>query len=68
MEKSSECRAYTCLRARTFEQDAIEDFNLVEMVTFGFEELPALVNGCVYDRSSYLAKGMSGRFDLNKYW
>jgi hypothetical protein len=60
MEESSECRAYTCLRPRSLEQDSLEDFNLVELVTFGFEELPALVNGRFYDRIVVFGEGYVG--------
>ena len=57
MEESSERRTYSCLRTRTFEQHAIEDFNLIEVVTFGFKELPALIDRCVYDRIVVFGEG-----------
>src|SRR5579871_1381443 len=46
--------------ARTFEQDAIEDFDLIKVVTFGFEELPALIDRCVYDRIVVFGEGYVG--------
>jgi type IV secretory pathway VirB3-like protein len=46
----------------------IEDFDLIEMVALRLKELPPLVDGGFYDGSSYLANGISGRFDLKRYW
>src|SRR3984885_3324246 len=43
-EQASEGRAYTGFRPGAFEQDAVEDFNLIEMVPLRFKELPSLVN------------------------
>jgi hypothetical protein len=44
-EKAGECHAYARLRSRPFENDAVEDFDLVEMVALRFKELPPLLNG-----------------------
>ena len=43
-EQASERRAYAGLRPGAFEQDAVEDFNLIQMVPLRFKELPSLVN------------------------
>jgi hypothetical protein len=57
-QEASERRAHACLRPGPFEQDAVEDFNLIKMVALCFKELSPL----------YFANGMSGRFDLKRYW
>src|SRR5579863_6067061 len=44
--EASERRTHAGLRPGAFEQDAVEDFNLIEMVPLRFKELPTLVNSC----------------------
>ena len=44
-EEAGECRADAGLRPRAFEHDAVEDFDLIEMVALRFKELPPLVDG-----------------------
>jgi hypothetical protein len=43
-------RADAGLRPGAFEQDAVEDFNLIEMVALRFKELPPLVDGRFHNR------------------
>ena len=45
LKETGECHAYARLRPRSFEHDAVEDFDLVEMVALGFKELPPLLDG-----------------------
>ena len=49
-QEPSKRRPHAGLRAGSFEQDAVEDFNLIEMVTLGFKELPALIYGGFHNR------------------
>ena len=48
-EEAGECRADARLRPRPFENDAVEDFDLVEMVALRFKELPPLLDGGFYN-------------------
>ena len=57
MQDSSDCRAHAGLRPGAFEQDAVEDFNLIKMVTLRFKELPPLVNRCVHNRIVIFCEG-----------
>ncbi len=59
-EESGEGRADAALRARAFQNDGIEDFNLIEMVAFRLKELSSLVDGGVYNRIAILGKGDVG--------
>src|SRR5215469_6280421 len=47
MKHASERRADTGFGTGPFEQDAIEDFDLIEAVALRFEKLSALVDGCL---------------------
>src|ERR1039458_197488 len=38
-QEAGECRAYTGLRSGAFEQDAVENFDLIKMVTIGVNTL-----------------------------
>src|ERR1700686_3727186 len=49
-EEASERRAHARLRLGAFEQDAVEDFDLIEMATLRFNELPPLVDRCFHNR------------------
>jgi hypothetical protein len=44
-EEAGERRAYAGLRPRSFKDDAVEDFYLIEMVALGFKEPAPLVDG-----------------------
>ncbi len=44
-EARDRCR-HAALRSAAFDEDAVEDFDLIEMLTLGFKELPPLVNSC----------------------
>ena len=55
-EELGEGRADAALRARAFEDDGVEDFDLIEMVALGLEELPPLVDGGLYNRVVILRK------------
>jgi chemotaxis response regulator CheB len=48
-EEARECGHQAGLRARAFEQDAIEDFDLIEVVALRLEELLALLDGRLHD-------------------
>ena len=67
-EETGERRADACLRPRPFEDDAVEDFDLIEMVALGFKELPPLVDGGFHNGVVIRANGISGRFCLKRYW
>ena len=49
-EEPRERRADAGLRPRAFEQDAVEDFDLIKLVALRFKELPPLVDGRFHDR------------------
>ncbi len=44
-EEPRQCGADAGLRPRAFKHDAIEDFDLIESVALGLEELPPLIDG-----------------------
>jgi len=47
MDHATERRADTGFGTRPFEQDAIEDFDLIEAVALRLEKLSALIDGCL---------------------
>ena len=49
-QEASERRADAGLRPGAFEQDAVEDFNLIKMVPLRFKELPPLVDRRFHNR------------------
>ena len=49
-QEASQRRTHAGLRAGAFEQDAVEDFNLIKMVALGFKELSPLIDRCLHDR------------------
>ncbi len=55
-EEAGEGRADAGLRPRAFEQDAVEDFDLIEMVALRLEELPPLVDSGLHDRVVIVGK------------
>src|SRR5215469_16626180 len=57
MEHASERRTDAGFGAGPFEHDAIEDFDLIEVVAFGFEKLPTLVDGCLHNRIVICSEG-----------
>src|SRR5580704_2616601 len=48
-QEASEGRAHAGLRPGAFEQDAVEDFNLIKVVTLCFKEPLPLVDRCVHN-------------------
>ncbi len=49
-QQATQGRPDSDLRPGTFEQDAVEDFNLIKMVALAFEELSPLIDRCLHDR------------------
>jgi hypothetical protein len=49
-QEASEGPAHAGLRPGAFEQDAVEDFNLIKMVPPCCKELPPLVDSCFHNR------------------
>ena len=47
MKHASKRRADSGFGTGPFEQDAIEDFDLIEAVALRLEKLPALIDGCL---------------------
>ena len=48
-EETGQRRSHAGLRPCAFEQNAVEDFDLIEMVALGLKELPPLVDGRFHD-------------------
>ena len=57
LEEAGERRAHASLRPRPFEYDAVEDFDLIEMVALGLKELPPLLDCGLHDWIVIVCKG-----------
>ncbi len=56
-KEPSERRAHAGLRSRSFEQDAVEDLDLIKMVALRLKELPPLLDGRFHNRVVVLREG-----------
>src|SRR5208282_2304426 len=65
-EKASERRAHAGLRSPSFEQDAVENLNLIKMVALGFKELPPLLDGRFHNRVVVFREGYVGTIRLEQ--
>src|SRR5208283_1048174 len=62
----AERRTHTGLRPRAFEQNAIEDFDLIKMVALRLKELPPLFNRSFHNRVVISREGYVGPVRLEE--